>query len=339
MFDMEDKELLIKYLLDKGFVNEEDGFSVDYCRGGVSCVSALAEIPGKTLFVKQGRPKLAVKEEWLADPARIAIEAEANIVYNRFVPESVPEVLSYDPETSIIVREAAPADCVMWKTDLMNGIFDFEVAAKSMEALAKVHNSCHMNAEIAEKFANDEIFRQLRISPYIEFVAGKHPELAELCEKLKKRLLENKTNLVHADYSPKNILVLKDRSLCILDYEISHYGDPAFDVAFFINHIVLKSAHMRQWSAAILNMMLHMTDTYFGMMTYADPAELEASCMELLGLMMIARIDGKSPVEYITDDKTKQLVRDMAYRLIKSDIKTFKEAAEMFLEMENAAGV
>ena len=335
MLDLANRELMLGYLLDKNVINEKDGYKVEYCKGGVSCVTALIEVPGRTLLIKQGRPKLAVKEEWLADPIRMTIETEANIVYNEYVPESVPKVLSYDPENFILIREAAPIDATMWKTDLLNGILDFEVAKKSMEALAIVHNKCYKNPEIAKKFANDSIFYQLRISPYIEFVVSKYPQLAEYGDRLKKRLLTNKTSLVHADYSPKNILVLKNRGICILDYEISHYGDPTFDVGFFTNHLVLKSAHLRQWSSGFLNMLLYMTDVYFAMIDYEDRAKVEADSLDVLAMMMIARIDGKSPVEYITSDITRQLVRDMALELHYSGIKTYKQAAVMFFEKES----
>ena len=102
-----------------------------------------------------------------------------------------------------------------------------------------------------------------------------------------------------------------------MDYEIAHYGNPAFDVAFFTNHIVLKSAHMRQYSAAILNMLTCMTDTYFGMIDFTDARNWKPKCIPLLGILMLARIDGKSPAEYITCEKTRQLVRDMAGDLIR----------------------
>ena len=119
-----------------------------------------------------------------------------------------------------------------------------------------------------------------------------------------------------------------------MDYEIAHYGTPAFDVAFFTNHIVLKSAHMRQYSAAILNMLTCMTDTYFGMIDFTDAKELEAECIPLLGILMLARIDGKSPAEYITCEKTRQLVRDMAGDLIRGKLTTYREAAALLYRME-----
>ncbi|HCC37928.1 MAG TPA: aminoglycoside phosphotransferase [Treponema sp.] len=335
MVDINNRAELIQYLTGKGIIGEGEHYTLNYCTGGVSCIAALIEKDGITMLVKQGRPKLAVKEDWFADPARMKIEAKANEIFNRYVPESVPAVIFYDAENYILLRKAAPADCVMWKTDLLNGILDFEVAKKTIDALVTVHNKCFNDPEIARIFADDSIFYQLRISPYIEFLLGKYPELTEYGKQLIERLKTRKLSLVHADYTPKNILVLKNRDICILDYEISHYGDPVFDLAFFTNHIVLKSAHLKKWSAAFLNMLLYMTDTYFEMMNYGEKKEAEADSVKILAIMMLARIDGKSPVEYITSEQTKTLVRDMAFQLLKSGIKTFREARELFYYMEN----
>ena len=334
MLDLENREVLIQYLLEKGVIHSDIPYEVNYCRGGVSCIAALIETEGKTMLVKQGRAKLAVKEDWHADPARMKIEAIANDFYNKCIPQSAPAVLFYDEENCIMVRDAAPASCRMWKEDLLSGIFDFEVAQKTMEALAIVHNKSANSPEAAAAFANQDIFYQLRISPYFEFLAGKHTEYKAEIEAMIPKIRDDRRVIVHSDYSPKNILVNADRSICILDYEIAHYGNPAFDVAFFTNHIVLKSAHMRQYSAAILNMLTCMTDTYFGMIDFTDAKELEAECIPLLGILMLARIDGKSPAEYITCEKTRQLVRDMAGELIRGKLTTYREAAALLYRME-----
>ena len=115
MLDLENREVLIQYLLEKGVIHSDIPYEVNYCRGGVSCIAALIETEGKTMLVKQGRAKLAVKEDWHADPARMKIEAIANDFYNKCIPQSAPAVLFYDEENCIMVRDAAPASCRMWK--------------------------------------------------------------------------------------------------------------------------------------------------------------------------------------------------------------------------------
>ncbi len=334
--DIENRETLVRYLEDNRIVNPDAGYSLDYCRGGVSSITALIETQGKTLLIKQGRERFAVKVEWLADPRRIAMEAKANAFYNKYLPDMAPAVISYDTENFIMLREAAPAGCRMWKEDLLDGILDYGIAKKTVEALATIHNQSAGKPEVAEEFSDHKTFYQLRISPYLEFLLEKHPGLNNVIGDMVEHLNNTRRVVVHADYSPKNILVLPGRNICILDYEIAHYGDPAFDLAFYTNHIVLKSAHMAELSAAFLNMLTVMADTYLGMIRFEDAKALEARCMKMLAVLMLARIDGKSPVEYITDEATKNLVRDMAQKLLESDITTYGQAAEMFYGMETA---
>ncbi len=336
MIDIEKREELIAYLESRGIVSKEDGYTVDYCKGGVSSITALIEIPGKTMLIKQGRERFAVAIEWIADRQRIAMEAKANAFYNKYLPDMAPAVISYDAENYIMLREAAPAGCRMWKEDILDGILDFKIARKTIEALVTIHNESAGKADVKEDFSEYKTFYQLRISPYLEFLATRHPQLAPVIQDMIKKLDETHVAVVHADYSPKNILVLPDRNICILDYEIAHYGDPAFDLAFYINHIVLKSVFLPHMSAAILNMMLYMTDTYLKMERFEEKAQFEERCVKMLAVFMLTRIDGKSPVEYITDETQKELVRKMAYRLMESGAKTFAEAAGLFLEMERA---
>ena len=128
---------MMNYLYAKQVIKENEDHSVEYCVGGVSSITALIEIPGQTLLVKQGRAQLAVKEVWLADPKRIAVEAKANDFYHQTIPESAPAVLFYDEENCIMLRNAAPSGSRMWKSDLLDGVLDFGVAAKSIIALIK----------------------------------------------------------------------------------------------------------------------------------------------------------------------------------------------------------
>ena len=57
-----------------------------------------------------------------------------------------------------------------------------------------------------------------------------------------ERLVTCRSVLVHGDFSPKNLLVSGDR-LVIIDCEVAWYGDPAFDLAFLLNHLCLKALY------------------------------------------------------------------------------------------------
>lgn len=330
MLNISDKEKLQTYLLDKGVINETDGYSITYCKGGVSGTVAFVYAGDKPIIIKQALAQLKTKEKWLCDPNRMKAEYESNAIYNKLMPENAPKVFFYDEENYIYGREAAPENCSMWKTDLLGGVLDFEVAKKSIESLVEVHNYCADNNQVADMFKDKQIFYGLRISPYIEFIVKKYPQLESFANPICKDLMESNISLVHGDFSPKNIMV-GERKIWILDYEVAHYGHPAFDLAFFSNHFILKSIKHKQWAAAYMNMLTYMLDIYFNKESYMDKKILEATFIKILSLLMIARVDGKSPAEYITDENDKDIVRQSGFSIINNNILRYEEVVELIL--------
>jgi tRNA A-37 threonylcarbamoyl transferase component Bud32 len=324
MIDISNKKDFEEYLLNKKLINHGDGYEILYLTGGVSGTTALVTSGEEEMIVKQALAKLKVAEEWLCDPARMEIEMKSNAVYHRLVPENVPAVISYDEENYIFVREAAPEYCRMWKTDLMAGKLDFHIAKRVIDTLAIVHNACAIDEEVVKDFADNQIFYELRISPYIEFICEKHPSLVEYATPIIKELMESKITLVHGDYSPKNVVVF-DETVYVTDYEVAHYGHPSFDLGFLCNHLILKSIHMKEFGDGFLGMLRYVLSSYFEKCNYMDKESLEESFLKLLPLLMIARVDGKSPVEYIVDPKMKEFVRTLAFGLIDNRINRIED--------------
>ena len=319
--DILDKTSLENYLQERNLINKNA--RITYLSGGVSGITALVHSNGRDMLVKQALAKLNVAEEWLCDPGRMAIEARSNRVYHNVVPQNAPEVYFYDNENYIFGREAASEYCVMWKTDLMNGKLDFGVARQVIESLIKVHNQCANDNTVAKDFNDNDIFYELRISPYLEFILQRHPQLINYSRPIIDELMNSKITLVHGDFSPKNVVV-DGCKVFITDFEVAHFGHPCFDLAFLSNHLILKSIHMECFSAAYLCMLEYVLDIYFDSAIFMDNMALEKSFLKLLPLLMIARVDGKSPVEYIVLDVVKQFVRVTAYNIIDNQISTRK---------------
>jgi hypothetical protein len=328
MVDIADKNVLADYLLRRGLISANAEYKINYLSGGVSGVAAFVSANGKDMIIKQALAKLKVAEEWLCDPSRMRIEARSNEIYHHLVPENTPEVYFYDEANYIFGRAAAPEHCVMWKTDLMSGKLDFEVARKVIESLMIVHNECAKDSAVAKEFDDNGIFYDLRISPYLEFILLKHPQLTDYSKPIIDELMKSKITLVHGDYSPKNVMV-DGRQVFLTDFEVAHYGHPSFDLGFISNHLILKSIHMEKFGISYLGMLEYMLNIYFEGAAFMDNAALEKSFVKLLPLLMIARVDGKSPVEYITRDEVKQFVRDGAYAIINSGITTRKELVSL----------
>ncbi len=324
MVDIAQKDQLVSYLADRAVFPDAAAARVQYFSGGVSGTVALVSDGERTVIVKQALAKLKVKADWFSDPSRMRIEHEALEVYASVVPGCVPKPLSYDAVEYIQIREAAPEQCPMWKTQLLSGLLDFEVAAAVIGSLRSVHDSTAKDPAVKARFADKSFFANLRISPYIERVVERYPALAPKAAPIIESLMSTSIALVHGDYSPKNILV-DGRNIFILDFEVAHFGHPSFDLAFFANHFLLKAVKNKAWSDSYLNMLAWMMESYFSAIECMEPRALERDTVRLLAFLFLARVDGKSPAEYITEESDKVLIRNVAMKAIDADTASFAE--------------
>ena len=176
-------------------------------------------------------------------------------------------------------------------------------------------NASRDDASLTSKFWDRTVFDQLRIDPYYRTTASRHPELRREFDDLIGTSLEIRTSLVHGDYSPKNMLVRGD-NIFLIDFEVVHWGDPSFDAAFLLNHLFLKAFHQPAASRQFIALVYDFWKTLLAALGPEAAAGFEAMTLRHLGGLMLARIDGKSPVEYIQDELTKERVRKAATRIL-----------------------
>ena len=208
--------------------------------GGVSSDIWLAEAGDVRFCVKRALPKLKVAADWFAPVERNANEAAWFDVVGRFLPEAVPQVLAEDARAGVFAMEYLPeADYPNWKAQLREGIVSIETAAEVGRRLARIHSVTAADANLRARFASDAIFHAIRLEPYLLATANAHPELAPRLRQLAEVTASTKLALVHGDVSPKNILI-GPRGPVLLDAECAWWGDPAFDLAFCLNHLLLK---------------------------------------------------------------------------------------------------
>ncbi len=129
--------------------------------------------------------------------------------------------------------------------------------------------------------------------------------------------------------SPKNIL-LGPRGPIFLDAECAWYGDPAFDLAFCLNHLLLKCLLTPPATTAFLRAFEVLVDAYLAGVSWESPPELEARAAHLLPGLFLARVDGKSPVEYLVDERDKAKVRRVAGRFLRTPVETLREIARIW---------
>jgi 5-methylthioribose kinase len=311
-----------EYLESTGLLPVGSVVQVTELGGGVSNVVLGVESAELSCVVKQSLPRLRVVEEWLAKRERAVTEARALTLAASLVPGSVPRVLDLDADRYAFTIERAPASWRNWKDDLLSGVADATVAGRVATLLATWHAGTR-DAAAAEAFADREGFEQLRIDPYYRAVAHAHPDLAATVEHHVEQLLRPGRCVVHGDYSPKNVLV-GDGALWIIDFEVAHFGDPAFDLAFMLNHLFLKALHAPEAADGYLRCAEVFWDTYAA----GVPGSLEpdaAATLGQVGCLMVARVDGKSPAEYL-GARERERARSLGRRLLTEAPQSLDEA-------------
>jgi aminoglycoside phosphotransferase (APT) family kinase protein len=273
--------------------------------GGVSSEIYLISDGRRQLVVKRALPKLKVQQEWFADTSRNGNEAACLGYIARFLPGNVPQLKYVSAEHGYFCMEYLGADWQNWKTVLLDGRCDLRIAQAVGALLGRIHAHSASDPEARERFQTLANFEQLRIEPYLLATARRHPRLKEVFEAEASRLRAARSVLAHGDFSPKNILVCAGR-VVIVDCEVAWYGDAAFDIAFLLSHLFLKSAALPaagSWRAMIeLTWSAYQTGRFSNEAGFGQEV-LEAQVARLLPMLMLARVDGKSPVEYLRESQ------------------------------------
>jgi 5-methylthioribose kinase len=298
-----------------GLAQEHDEVRALPLGGGVSSGICRVDLRSRSYCVKQALPKLKVAKEWNVPIERVFSEIDYLRTVGEIVPGSVPQVIGQDDATKSFVMEFLGPEFRNWKAQLLDGDVDARIASRVGDVLGRIHSATADRADLARRFANDDNFYAIRLEPYLVESSRVHPNVAGVLLGLAARTAETRRVLVHGDVSPKNVLVGPNRPV-LIDAECAWFGDPAFDVAFCLNHFLLKAAHLRQETESLMSCFATMTRAYFAHVHWEPTRELERRAASLLPGLTLARIDGKSPVEYLAESARDQ-VRMLAIRLLR----------------------
>jgi len=284
--------------------------------GGVSSDIWCIETENGLVCAKRALSKLRVVADWRAPVERNLYEARWLQVAHLASAGCAPELLGQHAELGVLVmRYLPPADFRLWKKELHAGHVEPTTAKELGQILSSIHSYAAKRPELAQEFPTEQIFFEIRLAPYLIATAEQHPNLASALLALVAQTQKNAKTLVHGDVSPKNIL-LGAHGPVLLDAECATWSDPAFDLAFCLNHLLLKCLWTSSSSSDFLNSFDVLAQTYLQTVDWEHPQELEARAARLLPGLLLARVDGKSPVEYITQDKQKNMVRRIASALL-----------------------
>ena len=320
---MLDESSVLSYLSQRGLLTGDA--TVETLTGGVSCIVLAVSNADVDLVVKQALPELKTKAKWVADQRRAIVEADAMQVYYSITPDSVPELLDCDPTEFTLTMSRLPRSCTNWKIDMLEGRIYPEMGAKLGKILAAWHNAAAVSDEIKAKFLEGSLFEQLRVAPFYRAVMDKNPDLQPVISDLIVEITTVKSTLVHGDFSPKNIMATQDHRPIVLDFEVAHIGNPVFDLAFLLAHLLCKIVYATQVDQ---KQALVETATQF-LNTYKQNTRLTVaeSLPHHIALIALARVEGVSPVNYLDGPAQQRLVALTKSALLDSDM-SFTELFE-----------
>ncbi len=295
--DLLDEKSVIEYVKSRGIFPASAVILVEVLTGGISNVVLGLEADGVDLVLKQALPELKVASIWKADQRRAIVEADALQVFRNITPNNVPKLIDSDPEHFTLVLQRASRDVTNWKEDLLRGAINPKVAGELGRILGLWHKHTANSLGVLNDFEEDLLFEQLRITPFYRAIANEHAVIVHRIEALILELESDKSCLVHGDFSPKNILVTSSHEPIILDFEVAHAGNPVFDLAFLLGHLLVKFENAQ--SPAIQSKLAHCASAF--LTQYQDAFRAPSPNLSWhVAAIALARVDGVSTVSYLS---------------------------------------
>ena len=331
--DIENHDALRKYLRATARINADETPRFTNLAGGVSNRTVLVELnSGESWVLKQALEKLRVTVDWFSSPERIQREALGLRWLEKLAPPgAITPLIFEDHAHHLLAMQAVPQPHENWKTLLLRGEIEVDHVRQFARLLSEIHDRAfEKREELAPIFSDRSFFESLRLEPYYEFSAAQVPEAAPFLRALIEETRARKITLTHGDYSPKNILVRKEK-LILLDHEVIHWGDPAFDLGFALAHFLSKAHHLKNYRAGFAQAAQLFWWEYSqgtGRVAWRENLELYAARHALACLL--ARVAGRSPLEYLSDNE-RQKQRAVVIELMRDAPTNIGDLANQFI--------
>ena len=298
--NIEEPDALISYLRGREVIENTEQPTVRVLGGGVSGrVVLVKRANGQAWVLKQALPKLRVAVDWFSSPERVHREASA-LRWLGALGVPVPALRFEDHTYHLLAMDAVPEPHENWKAMLLSGHLDMRHVEAFAQILAGIHVNSHARrTEIEGAFGDCSFFESLRIEPYFIYAAEQVPAAFGFLSDVIASTRRNRRCLVHGDFSPKNVLV-REQQLILLDHEVAHFGDPAFDLGFSMTHLLSKAHHLIEHRHRFQEGALRYWTVYWRHVGTEDWSEaLEYRSVRSILACLLARVAGRSPLEYL----------------------------------------
>ncbi len=302
------------YLRGVGLLTQGEEARVEEAgEGNINWVRRVRGQAAGSFVLKQARPALERFPEYTVSTERIIFEARYYELTERFDQDGVrPRVLHFDPVERILVLED-----LGHAERLDHALARGGDVAPALGLLAGFLGAVHAgtrNPDLAARFANDDMRRlhgeHIFVLPYREndfpLPAGLRESAREIwCDHTlvnaigaaHARYLEPLGALVHGDVQPSNVLLDGQRPV-LLDAEIAHVGDPAFDVGTLLAHVLL--ADCARPGAQAGRLITGIWSAYSA--SHPDGAPSFADAARYAGIEMLRRTIGAARVAAVADE-------------------------------------
>jgi 5-methylthioribose kinase len=305
----------LSYLRARGYPVAEPA-EAELLSGGVSNQVLRVQAGGQLLVIKQSRPQLRTRDAWFSDLERIYREQEVMQALGPLLPAGiVPDVLFVDRPNYIYAMSHAPIEARGWKADLLASNIDSNLGHEVGRVLGIMHQASAEHAASFRAFHDHQVYVQLRVDPFYRRIQERRPEVAAPVSGIIDEMLTRKEALCHGDYTPKNMLV-HGAGFTLVDYETAHVGDPTMDLGLFLAHITLKAARLPARTKDYIHLMRAFWQGYAREVEYARLPELERRSVRHLGVCLLARVDGTSPVDYLPEEPKRETIRRLGRAIL-----------------------
>jgi 5-methylthioribose kinase len=333
---------VVDYLRQVGVLRRDEPATATALGWGVSNVVLRVHAARRSLVLKQSRAQLRTREEWFSNLDRVFREAEVMRTLHDLLPAPVvPAVIFEDRDNFAFAMSAAPADHLVWKQALLEGHVDLQLGRRAGDILGAIHATTAGDPTLAQQFDDHEVFIQLRVEPFYWRLKPRHPELADHIDAIVDEMFRTRVALTHADFSPKNLLV-HSGGVTLVDYETGHWGDPAFDLGFFLSHLILKSIKHDAHRDRFFELTRVFWDRYREQLRPVIPrvpalslADLTRRAIGHFALCALARIDGTSPVDYLPVEPKQDSVRRLSREVLDGQIGCWENVLEVVTSLLN----
>jgi 5-methylthioribose kinase len=319
------------YLRQQGWIGP-GAVQVTELGWGVSNAVLRVQTPEQTFVLKQSRPQLRTRDAWFSDLDRVYRELEVIQVLEPVLPPGVvPRVLFSDRDNYVFAMSHAPESSRVWKEMLLAGEVDVSRGVLAGRILGRIHQATASRPDLIEAFRDHTVFVQLRVDPFYRRLQERRPEVASAIALLVEQSLTVKEALCHGDFSPKNLLA-HENGFTLVDYETACFGDPTFDLGFFLSHLVLKGIHRHDQRQQFWDLTEAFWDGYAQAVSWRPVTELQPRAIGHFAACALARIDGTSPVDYLPQEPKRDAVRRLARRLWHEAPTTWRDALRLIDE-------